>query len=104
METEMANNMEAMTENLKKAMPEVEDLVSSGDTNNKEMPSASGDFGKTAAAMLVGAAVYKGAELLCKHVIVPLVYKVASRMESKKAKNKPIEFPEASEVEDSDEE
>ena len=103
MENEMANNMEAMTENLANAMPEVEDLVPSVDTNDAEMPSASGNFGKTAAWMLVGAAVYKGAELLCKHVIVPLVYKVAARMESKKVKEEPIEA-EVTEVEDSDEE
>lgn len=104
MENEMTNNMEAMTENLANTMPEVEDLVPSVDTNDAEMPSASGNFGKTAAWMLAGAAAYKGAELLCKHVIVPLVYKVAARMESKKAKSEPIEFPEATEVEDSDEE
>lgn len=104
MENEMTNNMEAMTENLANAMPEVENLVPSVDTNDAEMPSASGNFGKTAAWMLAGAAAYKGAELLCKHVIVPLVYKMVARIESKKAKSEPIEFPEATEVEDSDEE
>lgn len=104
MENEMTNNMEAMTENLANAMPEVENLVPSVDTNDAEMPSVSGNFGKTAVWMLAGAAAYKGAEMLCKHVIVPLWYKVAARMESKKTKNEPIEFPEATEVEDSDEE
>ena len=100
MENEMMNKMDTMTD----AMPEVEDLVPSVDTNDAEMPSASGNFGKTALSMLAGAAVYKGVETLCKYVIVPLWYKATARMESKKAKNEPIEFPEATEVEDSDEE
>ena len=100
MENEMMNKMDTMTD----AMPEVEDLVPSVDTNDAEMPSASGNFGKTALVMLAGAAVYKGVEVLCKHVIVPLWYKATARMESKKAKNESIEFPEATEVEDSDEE
>lgn len=104
MENEMTNNMEAMTENLANAMPEVEDLIPSVDTNDAEMPSTSGNFGKMALAMLAGAAVYKGVETLCKHVIVPLWYKATARMESKKSKNEPIEFTEVSEVEDSDEE
>lgn len=100
MENEMMNKMDTMTD----AMPEVENLVPSVDTNDAEMPSASGNFGKTAAWMLAGAAAYKGAELLCKHVIVPLVYKMVARIESKKAKSEPIESPEATEMEDSDEE
>lgn len=104
MENEMTNNMEAMTENLANAMPEVEDLIPSVDTNDAEMPSTSGNFGKMALAMLAGAAVYKGVETLCKHVIVPLWYKATARMERKKSKNEPIEFTEVSEVEDSDEE
>lgn len=99
MENEMMNKMDTMTD----AMPEVENLVPSVDTNDAEMPSASGNFGKTAVWMLAGAAAYKGAELLCKHVIVPLWYKVAARIESKKAKEEPIEA-EVTEVEDSDEE
>lgn len=100
MENEMMNKMDTMTD----AMPEVENLVPSVDTNDAEMPSASGNFGKTALVMLAGAAVYKGVEMLCKHVIVPLWYKATVRMESKKAKNESIEFPEATEVEDSEEE
>ena len=89
MENEMMNKMDTMTD----AMPEVENLVPSVDTNDAEMPSASGNFGKTALVMLAGAAVYKGVEMLCKHVIVPLWYKATVRMESKKAKNESIEFP-----------
>lgn len=74
MENEMMNNMDAMTENLTDAMPEVDNLVPSVDENHAEMSSASGSFGKTAVFMLAGAAAYKGAELLCKHVLVPLCY------------------------------
>lgn len=100
MENEMMNKMDPMAD----AMPEVDNLVPSVDTNDAEMPSASGNFGKTVAWMLAGAVAYKGAELLCKHVIVPLWYKVTARIENKKAKSEPIEFQEATEVEDSDEE
>lgn len=103
MENEMMNKMDTMTENLADAMPEVENLVPSVDVNNAEMPSASGNFGKTAAMMLAGAAAYKGAELLCKYVIVPLWHKAASRMENRKAKEEPIEA-EVTEVEDTEEE
>jgi hypothetical protein len=99
MENEMMNKMDTMTD----AMPEVENLVPSVDTNDAEMPSASGNFGKTAAWMLAGAAVYKGVEVLCKHVIVPLWYKATVRMESKDAKEESVEA-EATEVEDSEEE
>lgn len=103
MENEMMNNMDAMTENLTDAMPEVDNLVPSVDENPAEMPSASGNFGKTAVFMLAGAAAYKGAELLCKHVLVPLWYKATAKMESKKAKEEPIEA-EVTEVEESEEE
>lgn len=48
MENEMMNNMDAMTENLTDAMPEVDNLVPSVDENHVEMSSASGSFGKTA--------------------------------------------------------
>lgn len=99
MENEMMNKMDTVTD----AMPEADNLVPSVDTNDAEMPSASGNFGKTAAWMLAGAAAYKGAELLCKHVIVPLCYKVAAWMESKKAKEEPIEA-EVTEVENTEEE
>ena len=91
MENEMMNNMDAMTENLTDAMPEVDNLVPSVDENHAEMSSASGSFGKTAVFMLAGAAAYKGAELLCKHVLVPLCYKAKNWIDSKKAKDEPIE-------------
>ncbi len=99
MENEMMNKMDPMAD----AMPEVDNLVPSVDTNDAEMPSASGNFGKTAAWMLAGAAAYKGAEMLCKHVMVPLCYKLAAWMESKKAKEESIEA-EVTEVEDTEEE
>ena len=95
MENEMMNNMDAMTENLTDAMPE--------DENHAEMSSASGSFGKTAVFMLAGAAAYKGAELLCKHVLVPLCYKAKNWIDSKKAKDEPIEA-EVTEVVETDEE
>ena len=44
MENEMMNNMDAMTENLTDAMPEVDNLVPSVDENHAEMSSASGSF------------------------------------------------------------
>lgn len=91
MENEMMNNMDAMTESLTDAMPEVDNLVPSVDENPAEMPSASGSFGKTAVFMLAGAVAYKGAELLCKHVLVPLCYKAKNWIDSKKAKDEPIE-------------
>lgn len=103
MENEMMNNMDAMTENLTDAMPEVDNLVPSVDENHVEMSSASGSFGKTAVFMLAGAAAYKGAELLCKHVLVPLCYKAKNWIDSKKAKNEPIEA-EVTEVVETDEE
>lgn len=37
MENEMMNNMDAMTENLTDAMPEVDNLVPSVDENHKEI-------------------------------------------------------------------
>lgn len=85
MENEMMNNMDAMTE------------------NHAEMSSTSGSFGKTAVFMLAGAAAYKGAELLCKHVLVPLCYKAKNWIDSKKAKDEPIEA-EVTEVVETDEE
>lgn len=103
MENEMMNKMDTMTENLADAMPEIDKLVPSVDANNAEMPSASGNFGKTAAWMLAGAAIYKSAELLGKYVIVPLCYKAGNWFANKKAKEEPIEA-EVTEVEDSDEE
>lgn len=103
MENEMTNNMDAMTENLTDAMPEVDNLVPSVDENHAEMSSTSGNFGKTAVFMLAGAATYKGAELLCKHVLVPLCYKAKNWIDSKKAKDEPIEA-EATEVVETDEE
>lgn len=45
MENEMMNNMDAMTENLTDATPEVDNLVPSVDENHAEMSSASGSFG-----------------------------------------------------------
>jgi len=102
MENEMMNKMDTMTENLADAMPEVDNLVPSVDVNNAEMPNASGNFGKTAAWMLAGAVVYKGAELLGKYVIVPLWYKTSNWLASKKAKEEPIEA-EVTEVEDTEE-
>ena len=48
MENEMMNSMDAMTENLTDAMPEVDNLVPSVDENHAEMSSASGSFGKMA--------------------------------------------------------
>lgn len=68
MENEMMNNMDAMTENLTDAMPEVDNLVPSVDENHAEMSSASGSFGKTAVFMLAGAAAYKGAVLQGKEL------------------------------------
>lgn len=103
MENEMMNNMDAMAENLTDAMPEVDNLVPSVDENHAEMSSASGNFGKTAVFMLAGAAAYKGAELLCKHVLVPLCYKAKNWIDSKKAKDEPIEA-EGTEVVETDEE
>ena len=103
MENEMMNNMDAMTENLTDAMPEVDNLVPSVDENHAEMSSASGSFGKMAVFMLAGAAAYKGAELLCKNVLVPLCYKAKNWIDSKKEKDEPIEA-EVTEVVETDEE
>lgn len=44
-----------------------------------------------------------GIELLCKHVLVPLCYKAKNWIDSKKAKDEPIEA-EATEVVETDEE
>ena len=103
MENEMMNNMEAMNENLVDAMPEVEDLVPSVDTNDAEMPHASGNFGKTVMTMVAGAVAYKAAELVCVHVIVPLWGKLTTRF-AKKQVSEEIMEAEATEVNDTEEE
>lgn len=102
MENEMMNNMEAMNESLAAAMPEVEDLVPSVDTNVAEMPHASGNFGKTVKMMVAGALAYKAAELLCVHVAVPLWGKLTNRLATKKDFEETIEV-EATEVNDTEE-
>ena len=71
MENEMMNNMDTMTENLTDAMPEVDNLVPSVDENHAEMPSASGNFGKTAVFMLAGAAAAHNLNLAASAAGVP---------------------------------